>query len=460
MTTAELRSSRVFSPLWISYIATLTFSGVFGASIASGYLNATLALFLVLLILNVAAAIFAAGRASAAGLLVGGYAVGTQIIGWTASHPRHWLELITVLAAGVLLTYGLNSTMRLREAFVGPAPWLGIYPLVPSIAGAFLQGSSSVVVGRLGGALVLVGVLLTVRRKSTSPERFLWGLSGSVHIGLSVLLLAAIISPVTQVVSSAADSRLSGGTWAFLHPNVIGMLAFLCALPWIGLRDVSRPMRALGIISCAGVIALTQSRTAIGAFVIVVATVLAAQYQQRRRGYGRAVQALGVLVVMSLLAVSALIAGSQFFLQHRAGTQSALSGRQAIWDITIADFKSAPPIAKLLGTTNGGTNARVVFKGETVNGSDKFTSHNAILGLLRISGVAGLVIGIIGLIIVIRLIFFSLRFRGSILTAAVLLGSLATIPVEAFVFGGLIWIWIAVVAQPDRPLGLGPPIWD
>jgi len=365
-----------------------------------------------------------------------GYVVLQHIVGWTFPDNRAFFQVSTIIAVVALLAFvSSRSAQAVAPIWREPTFYMGIAPLIPSVVIALALGQFGSTLARLGQGAVLLGFLASARR--IDPVKALWGLSGGIHIGLAVLLLADATTPLT-------DGRLAGGTWAHTHPNVIAMLAWPTAIIWMTLRGSPTSQRWLGATSMVTIVLLTNSRTSAAALVVAIAATAGVRgggIGQHAGGRFKMIDAaiIGIVVIGVATAV-----GQSYFPQARVPGGDVLSGRASIWRQAASDFRAASIMEKLLGTREGGANARVtVDEGGTPT---VFVAHNAVLGLVRKSGLVGLGLGIAGLIALLRL---GIRVAGNrtVAAVAIIVGSLATIPFEAFIFGGTLWIWLVVSSQ-------------
>ena len=262
-----------------------------------------------------------------------------------------------------------------------------------------------------------------------------------IHVGLAVLLLADATSPLRNGID---DGRLLGGGWAHTHPNIIATSAWPTAIVWMTLREAPASQRWLGATTMIAVVLLTNSRTSAAALVLAMAAIIGIQNgglaRQRESGFKLVDAAIVTIVVIGCAAA----VSQSYFNKARAPDADVLSGREFIWRQTVSDFRAAPSFEKVLGTTQGGSNAEItVDEGGTPT---TFVAHNAVLGLLRKSGLVGLGLGAIGLIALLRQGVAASGGR-PIAGAAIVAGSLATVPFEAFIFGSALWMWLVAASQ-------------
>jgi hypothetical protein len=146
--------------------------------------------------------------------------------------------------------------------------------------------------------------------------------------------------------------------------------------------------------------------------------------------------------VAPLLAAGAFALASSFFLRERAAGVGVLSGRDVIWGVALADYQAAPALEKLLGTSEGGIGAGVERPRQWTPTGSALTTDNFFAALLRRSGAAGLAIGSVGLLLAAGGVVRGLR-SGQPATA-LLVAALATIPVADWLFGGSLFMWVAL----------------
>jgi len=361
-------------------------------------------------------------------------------VGWSAPNSHAFFQASTIVAAVVLLAFVCSrSAEAVAPIWREPTFYMGIAPLIPSVVIALALGQFDSTLARLGQGVLLLGFLESARR--IDPVKALWGLSGGIHIGLAVLLLADATTPFTDGLN---DGRLLGGSWAHTHPNIIAMLAWPTAIIWMTLRGSPTIQRWLGATSMVAIVLLTDSRTSAAALVLAIAATVGVRgggIGQHTGGRFKMIDAavIGIVVIGVATAV-----GQSYFTQARVPGGDVLSGREFIWRQTVSDFRASSTMEKLLGTSEGGSNAQVtVDEGGTPT---EFVVHNAVLGLVRKSGLVGLVAGTAGLIALLRL---GIRVAGNrnVTAVAIIAGSLATIPFEAFIFGSTLWIWLVVCSR-------------
>jgi hypothetical protein len=314
--------------------------------------------------------------------------------------------------------------------------WLGVLPWVPSVLGASLRGDWLVAGGRLLGAATAALCLQVTLRQD--PRRLAWGLVAGTHLMLLLPFVCGITSPLPE-------PRFSGGACATTHPNILGLAAWTTGLAWLVLPGPSSPARLVGAALGVLFIFLTDARTATGAGLVGAAVVLALRMgrgARRKAGFARALRTGSVAL---LLAAGAFALASSFFVRERGAGVGVLSGRDMIWRVALAEYQTAPAPEKLLGTSEGGLGARVELPGQPAPTGSGLTVDNAILSLLRRSGVAGLAIGSVGLLLATAAAIRGLR-TGQPATALLVAG-LATIPVEDWLFGGSLFVWVALAGS-------------
>ena len=392
--------------------------------------------FFLLLLLNATALLASLGRASWVGVLTAAALWGSHLIGWTLPEPRLPLAALQVGLALFLGAATVVSRVRIAVDLRRWFPiWLGVLPWVPSVLGASLSGDWLVAGGRfLGAATAALWVQVTLRHDT---RRLAWGLVAGTHLLLLLPLVCGIASPVPE-------PRFSGGACASTHPNILGLAAWTTGLAWLVLPGPLSAVRVVGVAVGALLIFLTDARTAAGAGLVGAAVVLALRMGRgtsRKAGFARALRTGSVAL---LLAAGAFALASSFFLRERAAGVGVLSGREMIWRVAIAEYQTAPALEKLLGTSEGGIGARIELPGQPAPTGSGFTAHNTIVGLLRRSGAAGLAIGSVGVLLAVGAVLRGLR-SGQPATALLAAG-LATIPVEDWLFGGSLFMWVALSA--------------
>jgi hypothetical protein len=409
-------------------------AGALLALAASAAAQADAWILLMMLVLDVTALLSSLGEASWVGVLTAAALWGSHLMGWTLSEPRIPLAGLQVALALFLGAAAMLSRVRIAVDLRRWFPmWLGVLPWVPSVLGASLRGDWLVAGGRLlGAATAALWVQVTLRH---DPRRLAWGLVAGTHLVLLLPFFCGITSPL-------AEPRFSGGACATTHPNILGLSAWTTGLGWLVLPGPSSPARLVGAALGVLLIFLTDARTAAGAGLVGAAVGLALPMGRRARRKGGFARVIGVGSVALLLAAGAFALASSFFLRERAAGVGVLTGRDVIWGVALAEYQAAPALEKLLGTSEGGIGARVERPGQSTPTGSALTTDNFFAALLRRSGAAGLAIGSVGLLLAAGAVVRGLR-SGQPATALLVAG-LATIPVEDWLFGGSLFVWVAL----------------
>lgn len=379
------------------------------------------------------ASILLAGRGTFVGFVLGAYLIGRHLIGWTVPSPGLLLQVLSFLVLLLLVAASLGDSDRWQVILRRGAFWIGPATYVPGIVGALLAGALLTSIDRLLFALVLVFGLIVVQR---TPSRHLAGIAAGAGFLLSVALLAGGLDPVY------VDDRFAGGVLAFTHPNLIGIFAATLALAWLFL-PAGRGLRWVVVPILLVVLLLTDSRTAMGAFLVGIPLGLAS-WRART-------------LLLAVAAGLALFGAAQSFLTPRSPDSQysdVLTGRTKIWEQGLREWRSSGVIGRLLGPASDTFGALTLDDGRT------FVPHNVFIGVLVRGGLIGvfaLVAGLVMLAAHTRLLLAMPR-DGVARAALVLIGAgLATAITEDWLTGDLVWWWIAVsesvliagLAQPN-----------
>jgi hypothetical protein len=384
--------------------------------------------------LDTTALLASLGRASWVSVLAAASLWGSHLIGWTVANPRVPLVALQLALALLLGAAAVLSRARIAVDLQRWFPiWLGVLPWAPSVLSAALRDDWLVAGGRLlGAATAALWVQVTLRH---DPWRLAWGLLAGTHLVLILPFLCGITSPLPE-------PRFSGGACAFTHPNILGLAASMTSLAWLVLPGPISATRFIGVAFGVLLIFLSDARTAAGVGLLGAAVAVALHMGRgvrREAGFARAFRTGSVAL---LLAAAAFGLASNFFVRERAAGVGVLTGRDVMWRVALAEYQAAPALEKLLGTSEGGVGARIELPGQPAPTGSGFTAHNAIVGLLRRSGTAGLAIGSVGLVLAAGAVLRGLR-SGQPATA-LLVAALATIPVEDWMFGGSLFMWVAL----------------
>lgn len=399
-----------------------------------------LALF-ALLVLDLACATWAVPRGSLVGFVVGTYLLGVHVVGWTVAHRGPVLAGMSAAYVCVLfLAWVLAGARVLPAQLKGWFPlWVGVLPWAPSVLSAALAGEWQTATGRvLAASGAMLWVLLT---RATDPERLVLGVLGGVHSILAAVLVCAIGQDLP-------DFRFQGGPCAQVHPNILGMIASMTGLAWLTLRPAPRFARAAGATLGAGLLILTDARTAAGAGLIGAGVALAGSWGHPTRWPARMAR---LAVVGGALTAGVWGLALPYFLRERGPGVGVLSGRERIWAVATSEFLDAPLQDKLLGTASGGVGAAIQLIGQSPPLGSGFTPHNAVVDLVRRTGLVGACLGTAGLAMALGELLRSLGRRDRRAGSSILAAAMATIPVESWFFGGSLFTWTALGATFLRP---------
>lgn len=410
-------------------------------------------LLLVGFLLNLLALGTAIRRASGTGLLIGIPFLGIHVLGWTLSESGVILGALNVLYGGALIALAL-----LRKPRVDEAPWrdftwwTGVAVAVPWVLNALAAVDPTIAVSRFVLAAGVAGAFAISRRADS--RGLVWGLIAGTHLVLAPVLACGLVTDLGafRPVAVLADvaGRFGGGGCAYVHPNLIGLAAWTLVIAWLGLGRDHFIGRLCGIATCTLLILITDSRTAAGAALLAVAAYVGAK--SLRRGT-RGIRMAGLAIIAIFTLLGSVTIAQQFFLRERGTGIGVLTGRDYFWAQTISDFKASSSVEKLIGTTKGGTGADLVLTEEAgVEAGTKISTHNAFLAVLRRGGLVGIVIAITGFLMMLVTTWRMLVSGRAPWAAALLVGAIATSPVEAWLFGGAIWIWTLVAYRYDRDL--------
>lgn len=389
-------------------------------------------------------------RSSWVGVVAGAALWGGHIVGWTLEEPG---LILAAVQLGWLFVLALVTAWRPPRTFRVPFPfWLGVIPVAVGATGAAVQGAGLVAAGRGASAALLAAWLGATRRFDWA--RVGWGIVAGTHLAFAGLLGCGLVAPL-------AETRFAGGACAQTHPNIIGMAAWTAGIAWLALpaEGLRAGTRGLGVAVAAALLVLTDARTAGGAGLVAASVLFAMWLRGAPRG-GRLARGLTTGAVALMLVAAGGLLASPFFVRERSPGVGPLSGRERIWSAALQDWRAAPAVAKLLGTSAGGVGARVELPGQPAPTGQGFTTHNAFVGVLRRAGIVGLVAATIGLSGAIRALVSALSGRRSRWGAAMLAGALATVAVEDWLFGGSLFLWVALagasLSDRDRTRGRPP----
>lgn len=395
----------------------------------------------VLLLLNLIALTVAVSHAGLIGFLIGGYTLLTSVVGWTVSSPGIPIAILTVV---YMIFIGLLGSLRQplipRSALTSFPGWVIIFPALPALANALLARQSLTFGMRALNVAAWILAIWVIQRES--GIRLGWGFVAGTHLILTSLIACGAYTSLAETpIHSMVESyvRFGGGTCAYAHPTIVGMSSWTLMVAWLFLPSrLGFLGRLVGFVTAAGLLLLTDSRTAIVAGVVAAAAGTATRLTRRMTPALKvSIVALFLLLVVGV----GLFFSGEFVFQERTQGGGVLTGRQHIWEAGLADFRNSPGIEKLLGTSEGGASAEIELaapNGRAVN----FAPHNALLGLLRRSGLIGLALGLIGLFLVMRATVGMLSTPKLAIGVGLLLGAALTIPVEAFFYAGSLSIWI------------------
>jgi hypothetical protein len=394
-------------------------------------------LFLILL-MNLVAAVAATRIGSPIGIVIGLHLLGAHIVGWTHPNPAVVLALMmtayaTVLYSVVIMRHPLLSGGFVRE-FVF---WLGPMPILPAILGAVIR--SQFLVAALRGALVVSALGLLLASKRIEPRSLAWGTVAGIHWAMLALIACGLAAPLGVV-------RFSGGVCACTHPNIIGLLSWTAAMMWLALPGVAPPLRAMSLLLCVSLIGITEARTAAGAGLVGSAAWLA-RVRGRDGLFSLRVRRVMLLMgTIGALSGAVWLIGGDFFLMEREPGVGLLSGREMIWKQAIREFAEASWLDKIVGSSEGGAAAAIRMPYSTE--ARALTTHNAIIGVLRLGGLAGLVCAAVGLWKFARATLAVTGLPAFGAAAGIFVGSAATILTESWFFtGGTLWVWLVIGAR-------------
>lgn len=226
--------------------------------------------------------------------------------------------VIGLLAVGLAW---LAWVQRVRDRPVGTAYlWCTAAFLVASSFGAWTLGDLTVA-GVLTLRVALLAVTVGLLVKTFPVEQLLRDL-------LVVCGLTGVLGAVTGLPEYLAGERLGGGIPA-VHPNE---LAFLCALPVIGLvylvvQGTARVPHVLGLFALLGVVWATGSRTTLMA-IVVAAMIMFVQARRLKRHVAVALASTLPVTAYVMVATDLFV---EFFTRGNLENISTLNSRSIGW---------------------------------------------------------------------------------------------------------------------------------
>lgn len=419
-------------------------SGSPSARLSSGFLT-------FILCTNLVAILCAIPYASLLGTILGVYLVGIQIVGWSLADPG---EIVAALIAALFLILVIILVVRIQPSAPGIEAseglgearflvWIGVFPWIPSAIGALLEGNVPVGITRL--VLAGSGMAILYVTRHLAGIRLAWGMVVGTHLALVPLLFCGL-SDFGTFAGDAVD-RFGGGSCASVHPNLIGLAAWTVGLVWLSLAGPPLAFRLCGAIAAVGLLALTDSRTSVGAGLIALATVITVASRYRTALKSSAVRAAIGAFLIAFLFLGAWFVGRDFFVRERAPDVGVLSGRNVIWEVALEEFKAAGWPQRILGSSEGGVGGSVEVSVEESGRSTELSVDNAFLVLLRRAGIIGLLLGLTGFVRGVKATWDILSIPQAATAAGILVGAIVTTPVESLLFGGPLWVWMIVAMR-------------
>lgn len=382
--------------------------------------------------------------------LASGLLACSHIVGWTWPSLVHVSIAISVATTSALL-WSVASVPGLRRLRRSPLFYLAALPLGIALIVSVTDGAWNVAAQRL--LLIAFVLALLMASESGVLDRAQWASAVAVgfYCGLLVLATASITAPLPS-----GSSRFSGGYWAQAHPNVIGLMAAVSVVGLLQHRSFPSAETAYLAGTSLLIVHLTGSRTALSMVLVAMAVWLVLTAGRTpsgdRTGYaGRVV----VQFAVSLVAILVMTFVAVQFTQHiRQGSTSPLSGRQVIWNAVIETVRASPARTQLLGASSDAS-GRIAVEGVAL---ERVSAHNAMLAVLRVSGLAGTATFLVGVGLLIR---GALKSRERRMTASIAAAALVTIPVETWLFGGTLWMLVACCGLEWPPSSdAGPSVSD
>ncbi|MFV2021936.1 O-antigen ligase family protein [Micromonospora sp. LOL_023] len=248
----------------------------------------------------------------------------------------HW----RFVAVGALVVWGLCLPSGTKTS---TDPWTRVFlAALWAIAGlATLSATWSVVPMETlprGCALLLLAALVHLVIRRRWPDRDV--MMADLRTIYVVLSLSTVVSLGYGISDGTLGSTISGSTrfeGVYSNPNMLGMVcALTIPLGWAAYRRSGRRADLLGTLPAAGLLVLSQSRTAL------VAVLLGALWVVLRHGLGPLLQlaaaAAGALLAAYLFNLLPAVLGSSWIQQFAGrftGQNDLSNGRTDMWQATV-----------------------------------------------------------------------------------------------------------------------------
>lgn len=332
------------------------------------------------------------------------------------------LRILSALLAGAVFVSVFGSARRLLVLHVTLGAFV-LWSALSIIWSADRTESITTLVGVVAVAVLAV-VLVVLEHTSDIPRLLMWLLTGTSVISVLVALLFPAIGGV--VVDHPTEGTYFQPSGLFIWNSDFGFSAAIAAVLAVGIALRERRWWLLGV-AAVNMGAVWYSNSAAALIVLAGSLFVLVLMQSVRIALitlgGTLVAALGAMVVLGVPRFVELVFGA-------FGRSSTLTGRTALWEMTIQQAMHQPWLGLGAGTTP-----------DLHPISNATHAHNGLIQLFYDRGIVGVVLMLAVIVVTIALAIRNRDAIGTAVIVAVLCASIANSYLTFASFGLLLLVW-------------------